>query len=30
MRTEIEIETLLEENDDLPQVRFIPVSPEKK
>ena len=30
MRTEIEIETLLEENNDLPQVRFIPVSPEKK
>ena len=30
MRTEIEIETLLEESDDLPQVRFIPVSPEKK
>ena len=29
MRTEIEIETLLE-NDDIPQARFIPLSPKKK
>tara|TARA_B100000035_G_C20844315_1_gene484480 strand:- start:315 stop:740 length:426 start_codon:yes stop_codon:yes gene_type:complete len=29
MRTEIEIETLLDESDDIPQARFIPQSPKK-